>query len=499
MNKLISFKRLILSIFAFIFFAEMLFVASGTYGKTDDYVFLGLFTANNASVFETFKYISEQDWNAGRWVGNIFLSIMFQSGNSISTLTVFRVIAVIILGLGFLMHLRNLAKLESSLSKRLLLAAPIILVPGIHSFITLSASNPYIIATVLALGISSFICTNKFWSIRNVAILTLSLSFIGAIYQSSIFLVLVYPALFAIKEKFSKLSGKRLFNTFAISCGALLLNWLAIKVLIDSPRSSIEIDLLPKIKIFFTSILDQVVVPWFRLGHVDGEIVHLVTALILIINLALVIFQYRVRHADIEKRSMYEYFSLVFCGTGGLPFTMPWFFVISENAMDFRRYAFATATFYSIFVFNLIKVSSNFPRRNTEKFLISALSILITVTFSFTSYHDIQTRNILVKEWSLFLCASEQVALPEISRIESKQIRQILQGNREVSEDFSTASISFPNPPTLMLWLSQRQTREGVDYPPWNLNLLTPDLVLSETKEGRDWRNAFIKCSQANG
>ena len=96
------------------------------------------------------------------------------------------------------------------------------------------------------------------------------------------------------------------------------------------------------------------------------------------------------------------------------------------------------------------------------------------------------------------MCASEQVALPEISRIESKQIRQILQGKRQVSEDFSTASISFPNPPTLMLWLSQRQTREGVDYPPWNLNLLTPDLVLSETKEGRDWRNAFIKCSQAN-
>jgi len=47
-----------------------------------------------------------------------------------------------------------------------------------------------------------------------------------------------------------------------------------------------------------------------------------------------------------------------------------------------------------------------------------------------------------------------------------------------------------------MLWLSQRQTRSGVDYPPWNLNLLTPDSELSETKEGRDWRNAFIKCSE---
>jgi hypothetical protein len=144
----------------------------------------------------------------------------------------------------------------------------------------------------------------------------------------------------------------------------------------------------------------------------------------------------------------------------------------------------------------VIRASSNLTRKITYKLLIPVLSILVTFIFSFTIYYDIQTRNILIKEWSLFICASEQAALPEISRIDSEQIRKILQGDREVSEDFSTASISLPNPPTLMLWLSQRQTRSGVDYPPWNLNLLTPDSELSETEEGRDWRDAFIKCSE---
>jgi hypothetical protein len=445
-------------------------------------------------VIDTFQYISAQDWNAGRWVGNIFLAIMLQSGNSISILTAFRVVTVIILGLGFLLHIRNLSKLESSLSKRLILASPIILVPGIHTFITLSVSNPYMLATFLALGISSIICTVEFWRFRHFALIILSLSFIGAIYQSSIFMVLLYPALFTVKERFGKSSARRLFYTFTASCSALLLNWLAIKILIDSPRSNIAVNLLPKIEIFFNSILGQVVMPWLRLGHVDNINSHLATALVMVLNLSLVIFQ--VRNCQSETRNIYQYFAIFFCSTGGLPFTMPWFFVINESAMDFRRYAFATVVFYTVFLYNVISASSNFTKKIAHKLLIPLLSILVTFIFSFTSYYDVQTRNILIKEWSLFICASEQAALPEISRIDSEQIRKILQGDREVSEDFSTASISLPNPPTLMLWLSQRQTRSGVDYPPWNLNLLTPDSELSETKEGRDWRNAFIKCSE---
>lgn len=121
--------------------------------------------------------------------------------------------------------------------------------------------------------------------------------------------------------------------------------------------------------------------------------------------------------------------------------------------------------------------------------------VTLLISYTFMSYFDIETRNILAREWSLFSCASNQVQLPEETKIESGRIRQILQGDRTVSEDFSTASISLPNPPTFMLWLSQKQTREDIDFPPWNMNLLQLDSEIAETEEGRRWRYEFIKCS----
>ena len=496
MFKGLSRHKVVLCLLALFVFGEMLFVASGTYGKTDDYVILGLFSGDRTSIFENFKYISAAEWNAGRWVDNIFLAIMFQNGNTVADFTFFRIVTVIALFLGTLMHVKNLKHIEVALTKRLIMASPIVLVPGIHTFITLSVSNPYIIATVLALLISSQITKINSWNFKNIVLLLAISSIICAIYQASIFLIMLYPALLVIKTHFDVFSAKRLWQSFLLASVALFINWYAIKIFINSNRSSISLDFFSKVRVFFNLVIDQVISPWLRIAHFDQKQIHLVAISFLLLNISLVAISFNRTSFKASNWHPYQYFAFIFCLTGGLPFTMPWFFLIAENAMDFRRYTFATIVFFSIFIFGVLNNSHLNSTKRLRKFTATIILIAILMSYTFLSYFDIETRSILTREWSLFSCASKQVELPEEAKIESSRIRRILQGDRTVSEDFSTASISLPNPPTMMLWLSQKQTREDIDFPPWNMNFFLPNSEIVETEEGRRWRYAFIKCSE---
>ncbi|CAB4863002.1 unannotated protein [freshwater metagenome] len=495
MFKGLSRHKVLLCLLALFIFGEMIFVASGTYGKTDDYVILGLFSGDRTSMFENFRYISAAEWNAGRWVSNLFLATMFQNGNTVADFTYFRIFAVLALFYGTLKHVRNLVHIEESLVKRLIIASPIVLVPGVHSFITLSVSNPYIIAMVVALLISSHITTIKSWNLKNTILLFTISSLVCAIYQSSVFLITLYPALLVLKKHFDKTSAKCLWQSFSLACGVLFINWFAIKILINSSRSSISLDIYSKVRVFFNVVIDQVISPWLRLAHFDQKLIHLVAITMFLLNFILVAISFSRSKFKESKWNIYQYFAFIFCLTGGLPFTMPWFFLIAENAMDFRRYTFATIIFFSIFLYSILNNSWLNSTKSLQNYTTKVMVVTLLISYTFMSYFDIETRNILAREWSLFSCASNQVQLPEETKIESGRIRQILQGDRTVSEDFSTASISLPNPPTFMLWLSQKQTREDIDFPPWNMNLLQLDSEIAETEEGRRWRYEFIKCS----
>ena len=496
MLKKPSRHKAVLCLLVLFIFGEMTFVASGTYGKTDDYVILGLFSGDRTSIFENFKYISAAEWNAGRWVDNMFLAIMFQNGSTVADFTSFRILTVIVLFLGTLVHVKNLKNIEVALTKRLILASPIVLIPGIHTFITLSVSNPYIIATVLALLISNQIIKINSWNSKNIVLLLVISSLVCAIYQSSIFLTLLYPALLVLQKHFDVYSAKRLWQAFLLASVVLFINWFAIKIFIDSSRSSIKLDVYSKVKVFFNLVIDQVISPWLRLAHFDQKLIHLVAITLFLLNISLVAISFNRVTFKARDWHPYQYFAVIFCLTGGLPFTMPWFFLIAENALDFRRYTFATIVFFSIFIFGVLNNSHLNSTKRLRKFTTTIIMIAILMSYTFLSYFDIETRSILTREWSLFSCASKQVELPEEAKIESSRIRRILQGDRTVSEDFSTASISLPNPPTMMLWLSQKQTREDIDFPPWNMNFFLPNSEIVETEEGRRWRYAFIKCSE---
>jgi hypothetical protein len=496
MFKGLSRHKVVLCLLTILVFGEMFFVASGTYGKTDDYVILGLFSSNHGSIIDNFKYISVSEWNAGRWVDNIFLAIMFQNGNAVADFTYFRLLAVLTLFLGTVMHVNNLKNIEVALSRRLILASPIVLVPGIHTFITLSVSNPYIFATVLALLISSQITKINSWKTKNTVLLLATSSLVCATYQSSIFLIMLYPALLVLKTQFDIFSAKRLWQSFLLASVALFINWFAIKIFINSNRSSISLDLYSKVRVFFNIVIDQVISPWLRLAHFDQNQIHLVAMLFFLLNISLVAISFNRTRLKASNWHPYQYFAFIFCLTGGLPFTMPWFFLIAENALDFRRYTFATIVFSSIFIFGVLNNSRINSTKRLRKFTATTILIAILMSYTFLSYFDIETRAILTREWSLFGCASKQVELPEEAKIESSRIRRILQGDRTVSEDFSTASISLPNPPTMMLWLSQKETREDIDFPPWNLDLFLPNSEIVETEEGRRWRYEFIKCAE---
>ena len=291
-------------------------------------------------------------------------------------------------------------------------------------------------------------------------------------------------------------SAKRLWQSFLLASVALFINWFAIRIFINSNRSSISLDFYSKVRVFFNLVIDQVISPWLRIAHFDQKQIHLVATTIFLLNFILVAISFSRSKFKESKWNVYQYFAFIFCLTGGLPFTMPWFFLIAENTLDYRRYTFATIIFFSIFLYSILHNSWLNSTKSLRKYTTRVMVVTILISYTFMSYFDIETRNILTREWSLFSCASNQVQLPEEAKIESGRIRQILQGDRTVSEDFSTASISLPNPPTFMLWLSQKQTREDINFPPWNMNLLQPNSEIAETEEGRRWRYEFIKCSE---
>jgi hypothetical protein len=69
------------------------------------------------------------------------------------------------------------------------------------------------------------------------------------------------------------------------------------------------------------------------------------------------------------------------------------------------------------------------------------------------------------------------------------------QGNRPISEDFNTSSLVFQNPPTFMLWLSQFEAGQQVDFAPWNMNF-SYDLVYDGDELGKKWSDTLFACSK---
>lgn len=468
--------------------------ASKNFAKTDDYVFLGLMKTNQFSIFEGFKYLSVQEWTAGRWVSNLLLSIIFHDGTTVASLAYPRIFFTLIFYAILLTHYFTLKRFQLTRPYAVILTLALLAIPGFQSFITLVASGPYLLAILMTLLVSrSYLSAERIKfnkGVKDVIILFL----VSCIYQPATFFVLMYPAINLIHTRFSTLANKKFCYTYVLANVALLLNWLSIKISFTESRGNISIDIPAKMSALLGEIWSLTQVPWTRFFNwTDQETFSLLAFILLLQVISVVII---IKTSGERKPKTSNFFSIVFILTAGIPFSFPWFFLISESSTDFRRYSFASGLAIEMTLFLIYTLIQTFPLTYLLKQSL-ILGIFGTVLFLYilTSMNTLKTSSILDREWNDFVCASKLTAVDENVKIRSNEILLMYQSNRPISEDFNTSSLVFQNPPTFMLWLSQFEAKRQIDFAPWNMNFVY-DLEYQGQDLGKKWSNSLFVCSK---
>ena len=479
-------------------FLPLIEVASKSYGKTDDYVFLGLMKTNEFSLASGFKYFSIQEWTAGRFATNFFLAFVFDKDSNISNLAVIRMCVLIVFFSAAVFNYFVIVKLTKSRFTAFILSTILVAVPGFQSFITLVAAGSYILGILLGLLISYLLVSLQTFSIRNFILVVTLLFALSTIYQPLVFLPLIYPCVKVIIDKFSRDSSQRLFQVYLFSLLALAINWMIVRFTFSDSRASFTLDLRTKFQVLYENVLVLVQYPWFNLLKLDDYVLHI----LLLFTLFLQIYHFwkLLRQGKLPQAkafSMSQCFAIIFVLSGGVPLSFLWFFFISENALDFRRYSSATILFAFILIScTHVSLISNLKSVIVKSVVRSTLTLFVVIAYGISTLTSLETSNILAREWNDFVCASREVKLEEYAQISSDEILKIYQGDRAVSEDFRTSSLSFPNPPSFMLWLSQIEAGQNIDFPPWNMNLVRDVQPQQMTESDAMWANALISCSK---
>ncbi len=464
------------------------------YAKTDDYVFLGLMKSNDFSIFEGFQYLSKQEWTAGRWISNLLLSIIFRTDTTVADLTYLRLFFTAVFFAILFLHFFTLRSFYITRSHALILSLGLLAIPGFQSFITLLASGPYLLAILLGLLVSRNFMKSQGLVYHQILRDLFLLILVSCIYQPATFFAIMYPAINLILSKFSTLANRRFLYSYLLANFALLFNWISIRFSISESRGNFSINISSKLSALFGDIWNLAQFPWGRFLSLSHQQTSFIVLLLLLLQAICVV---RLLRKSIQKSSNFlKIFSIIFILTAGIPFSFPWFFLIGESSTDFRRYSFASGLAIEItLILILTFIQSVSFNQLLRKSLVLGINGFVIFLFILTSSNTLKTSSILEREWEDFVCASSAVKINADVKIRSNEILGIYQGNRPISEDFNTSSLVFQNPPTFMLWLSQFEAGQRIDFAPWNMNFVY-DLMYEEEDSGKKWSDELFRCSK---
>jgi hypothetical protein len=475
-------------------FIPLFISAFRNFAKTDDYVFLGLIKSNKFSVIDGFQYLSMQEWTAGRWISNLLLSIIFHDGTTVADLTYLRLFFIVVFFVVLLVHYFTLRSFHITRSFALICTLGLLAIPGFQSFITLLASGPYLLAILMALLVSRNYVNQEEIVPYKIIGNFFTLILVSCIYQPATFFALMYPAINLILSKFSTKASKRFCYIYLLTNFALLFNWISIKFSLTESRASFSIDIPSKISALFGETWNLAQFPWARFLSLSNQETSFIVLLLLLLNAICVV---RILKKSNQKSpNLLKICSTIFILTAGIPFSFPWFFLISESSTDFRRYSFASGLAMEITLVLIFIFMQSFSFKVLlRKSLTLGISVIVILLFILTSLNTLKSSSILEREWEDFVCASAVIKLNADVKIRSNEILIMYQGNRPISEDFNTSSLVFQNPPTFMLWLSQFEAGQQVDFAPWNMNF-SYDLVYDGDELGKKWSDTLFACSK---
>jgi hypothetical protein len=481
--------------FIFLPFTFISFIAAGrTYAKTDDYVFFGMVKADNLTWVKSLDLFVTSPWNAGRWISSASISTIYFLVPNVDALRFIRILSVLlILMLAYSVYW-VIKEVTGSTSLGVVSQLILISLPGVHSFITLVGSITYILATGFGVMGSYFLFlyfkSGKMIYFLHSTILGLFACFT---YQPATFL-LCTCVLIGVGRSVIFFKDKLVILIILISQPFLILvsNSVLINMVGSSGRNTLQIPDFEKFKYYFKFIFGTVLVPWVRLENP----VHygaLMAIVICVISVYLTM-QFGVFNSTAKKLSkkIPESILKILVVLGGLPLTNSWVLLLEERHLDFRRYFFSSLTYYLI-IFCTLQYA--FAHRNVKLIqIIKFLSVTTLVLLSlFTLKSNLITSEILEKEWQAYVCASKAVSIGENVKIDRSLV--LAQNFTESpDEDFNTMSSYYPNPPSFLLWLSQKQSRE-VNFLPWNMNLSDNAEEVSSSVDGIRWGESFKACT----
>ena len=468
--------------------------ASGIYAKTDDYVFFGIIKADQLTWLKSIELFITSPWNAGRWISSVIISSIYYLTPDVESLKYTRIAAIFLTLLLAYYIYWVVEKITKSRSLAIVSQIILLSLPGIHSFVTLVASVTYILATGFGV-VGSYILFLYFKTGKmNHFIFSTFFGLLACFtYQPATFL-LCTCALIGIGRSIIYVKSRVLIlmilmiQPFAI----LAVNSLSINIVGSSGRNTLQIPNIEKFHYYFKFIFGTVVTPWVRLEDFSnyGALVALVICTLSI--LIMIQFGFFRSISKMRSQRIADIFLKICVIFGGLPLTNSWILLIEERAIDFRRYFFSSLTYYLVVFSALQYLLANKAFRIVKVAKCASVLMLLLLGF-FTLNINMSTAAILEREWKAYLCASNAVAIGENVKIERSLV--LAQNYSETpNDDFKTMSSYYPNPPSFLLWLSQRQSRE-VSFLPWNMNLIEKSEQLAFSPDGIRWGQAFQACS----
>jgi hypothetical protein len=473
-----------------------LFMSLGNYAKNDDYVFLGISLGEKWDFQRAAGFFFRADWNAGRWITNIFAGSIFSTIESVGSLVVIRLLSFVIILLIVNFHIKFMQELNFSSKSILLSSLALLSIPGIAAFLTLASALPYLLSVLMGLTVSFFLTEKEFRLNGLNSWMAIAGAFtLSFLYQPAIFLVIIYPLLEVCNNKvFSRyFLSRSLIFAGALALAGSLVNLLSGRLLVISGRSNFEIPSFDTVLEFILNVLFRAMIPWnfppinqnFMLDRYPIRFFLII--LFLLITTELVTKKPLLKLKGILRVFMYSFL--------GLFFTLSWALPLVESSLDYRRYMFGSIVFWIVFSASILETNLNLQNVFSKITTFLVLCSIISFNFASTLDSGIRTKAYNQIEWKSYLCASSQVKLNSNDYGDRSLVSDFMQSSMFVSDDFETYSSVFPNPPGFMMYLSQREIYPQQELPSiWNLGLVRDGDIIRTTESGVAWSLAQQKC-----
>ena len=480
---------LVLSFLVFcVCFSLLFFATCGTYGYNDDYVILGLVREGNWGFGTTLFWFTNLAANSGREIAAIFQSLFYPRIQNVSDLSFIRVVGILGWGISSSYIYLQLRKHNFTLMLSLAISLLVWIVPGSVFLTILTAGFIYSWIFLFALVLSA-----KAMMMGELKRKHFPIFFLGALcvafgYQPMLPAVLFFPIVQWMNFKSNReRTGTLIYQLAFLVYGALLVNYIYVRIRFSESRISGNLNLINKIKLGFSELFPMISVPQLFLFLRPTAVLLSIASLILILSL------WVLKNASMKKPRIRDIFLLLASLLGWMPITSFWLLLVPEDKLDFRRIYAGSIIFLASFLC-LIFAHNYDSLIDKSKKRFSGIVVIISIfgigTFWSFAVKE-STTSLQVQEYNAALCASREVKLDTDSVLASDFMTKNYRFKEfAFADEFAQQSLNFPNPRTYIPFMSDREIYS-------NMGLSSPQgLKVSEKGEGkgRFWSEQFSVC-----